>query len=415
MAIKKLASSLYQIDFRDASGKRYRQSFETRRDADKALREQRNQVDKGAFIAPKSAPTFREAAEAWYKDKTLGIGCDKIPRPSTLWAWSIHVDKHLMPEFGDRHLDRIDVAAMEKFRDGLKDKKLAPQTINKILTTATAIFQKGDKKKPGLFNSARECARLGRSDGEIIEGQTKPRESGPVKESDVLSLAEVRRLLTVCGEDLYGNLVALAIFTGCRHDELLALRWGSVDLVAGTVWIRESLSWARLKGAEYTERWRFYPPKTEAGNRKLMIPPEIVSRLKKWKLKSPKGRLDLVFSGPDGEPIQRHHTLRCGLHPLLRRAGLCQVDMHSLRHSFATIRIMSGSPVNEVARDLGHSDSTTTLRIYTHWFEGVRTKAPDRMAELLLSPETEVVDLGHFVDTLGVESGHPAMIGAVSV
>ena len=307
-------------------------------------------------------------------------------------------------------MDRIDTLAMEKFRGDLRDKGLAPQSVNKVLTTATAIFQRAVKKHLVRINSARECDRLGKSDGEIIKGEANGTD-GPVTDLDVLSLAEVRRLLAVCGDDLYGNLVALAIFTGARHDELLALRWGSVDLVVGTVWIRESLSWARLKAEVYTERWRFYPPKTEAGNRKLTIPPEIVSRLKRWKLKSPKGRLDLVFPGPEGEPIQRHHTLRCGLHPLLRRAGLRQVDMHSLRHSFATIRIMSGSPVNEVAKDLGHSDSTTTLRIYTHWFEGVRSKAPDRMAELLLSMENEVPDLGHFMDTLGVENGQQNVIG----
>ena len=236
MAIKKLPSGLYQVDWRDKEGHRYRQSFRLYKDADRALREKKDQVDDGTFVAPKAAPTFREAAEDWYKDKTLGIGCKKIPRPATLWAWRIHIDRHLLPRLEGRTLDRIDVSAMERFRDELRMTKLSPQTCNKILTTAAAIFQRAVKKHLVRANSARDCDRLGKSDGEIIESQANGTD-GPVTEFDVLSLTEVRRLLGVCGDDLYGNLVALAIFTGCRHDELLALRWGSVDLLAGTVWI----------------------------------------------------------------------------------------------------------------------------------------------------------------------------------
>ena len=87
MAIKKLLSGMYRIDWRDEEGRRYRKSFRLYKDADRALREKKDQVDDGTFVAPKAAPTFREAAEAWYTDKMLGIGCKKVPRPSTLCAW----------------------------------------------------------------------------------------------------------------------------------------------------------------------------------------------------------------------------------------------------------------------------------------------------------------------------------------
>ena len=72
--------------------------------------------------------------------------------------------------------------------------------------------------------------------------------------------------------------------------------------------------------------------------------------------------------------MQRHHSLRLGLQPLLRWAGLRQVHFHSLRR-FASAMILEGAHVTEVAGILGHPSPQTTLQVYLHWFESVQTSS----------------------------------------
>jgi integrase len=351
-------------------------------------------------------------AELWYGEKVLGVGCRRKPRPATLAAWRIHIDRHLLPRLGDKRLNKIDDGVVGEVRDGLKynggvkGRPLSQQTVNKILNTATSIFKLAIKKKRTRDNPAADTGRLGLGDGEIRDGEEFKKSGEELNDNDVLSSDELRRLIAVTESDLYGTLVLTAILTGARHDELLALKWAAIDLEEGRIWIRESLTWARIKGEMFEVRWRFYPPKTKAGVRQLAIPPELVSRFKTWKLKCPPGKLDLVFPTPEGNPIQRHHTLRVGLHSLLRRAKLRQVDMHSLRHSFASALINNGAPVTEVSALLGHSNPTTTMKIYAHWFKETQTGAVAKFARGLLgkgSPKQPSKEShGHFMDTLGV-------------
>ena len=189
-----------------------------------------------------------------------------------------------------------------------------------------------------------------------------------------------------------------------RHDELLALRWSDIDLQAGEIFVRRSLSWARLKGETGPARPRFYEPKTKSGIRTLPAPPELLSALRIWKLQCPKGELDLVFAAPTGLPAHRSNVLRYGLYPALRRAGLRRVDMHSLRHSFASALIMAGAPVTEVQYLLGHSSPQTTLKVYSHWFANTQSDSVHRLSRTLAG------NFGHLLDTLD-RSGGSAEIG----
>jgi len=65
MAVKKMRSGAYRVDFRDAEGHRYRKLFPTKHEADAAYEEARRRVRSGEFIAPKKVPTFAEVGAAW--------------------------------------------------------------------------------------------------------------------------------------------------------------------------------------------------------------------------------------------------------------------------------------------------------------------------------------------------------------
>ncbi|MFI5397012.1 MAG: tyrosine-type recombinase/integrase [Candidatus Binatia bacterium] len=194
-----------------------------------------------------------------------------------------------------------------------------------------------------------------------------------------LSPEEMNRLIDYAEAGYYRTLIMAAAFTGARHDDLLALQWGDLDLNAARVRICRSLSWARLSGEAV--RPRFYQPKTKSGVRTIPLAPELLHALKVWKLQCPASPEELVFPTPDGKPMYRGTVLRVGLYPALRRAGLRRVDMQSLRHSFASGLVAQGCPVTEVQHYLGHSKATTTLSIYSHWFSRTQTDAVQQFAQ----------------------------------
>ncbi len=386
---------------------RHRESFDTKKKAEAALRKARTGVDEGTYIAPTTIPTFREAAEEWIAGKSK-------KRLGTLSAWRAHLDLHLLPHLGDLRLDRIDAAVVERFRDKLQvpppepkppeagekpEKKrhaLGAVTVNKVLTTAGAIFKMAVRRKYCLSNPLDVAERADLGSSELIGGEEARREAdSEVRPDEVLSPPEIQRLLAGTERGFFRALITTAILTGMRHDELLALQWGDVEMDDRKVYVRRSLSWARVKDPtdDSPARPRFYEPKTKAGRRTIGIAPELVAILKAWRLQCPASEYDLVFPAPSGAPAHRSNILRRGLYPALRRAKLRRVNMHSLRHSFASMLIAAGTPVTEVQAKLGHSSPQTTLKIYAHWFKDTETDSTDTLAKALLSPA------GHLVDT----------------
>ena len=211
---------------------------------------------------------------------------------------------------------------------------------------------------------------------------------GQVLEQNVLTAAELRKLLDAT-IDPWGMPIMFAAFTGARQAEVLGLKWGDID-------------WSR-RTAEIRRQWRrnaFYEPKTKASRRTVELPDELVSALKRWRLRCPKGEHELVFPDREGDPIQSSDLLRTGLHSALRRAGLRQVRFHDLRHSFASNLLAAGVDVVTVSKALGHANVHITLVTYAHAIPKQRHGAGDALAHLMAqsgnkmetsSPETASV------------------------
>jgi integrase len=215
------------------------------------------------------------------------------------------------------------------------------------------------------------------------DGSSTKANGTELDERDILAPDEVRRLLAHTDAGFGYTLILTAVLTGMRHDELLALAWGDIELTEPTahLYVRRSLSWAKAPG-EAKGKPRFYEPKAHS-RRTLPLPAELVQQLRRWKLQCPPSELNLVFPTALGRLSHRSNILRGYLYPALRRAELRQVDMHSLRHTFASALILAGSPVTEVQHLLGHSNPTTTLKVYSHWFKKIKTDAVSNLARNL--------------------------------
>jgi integrase len=257
---------------------------------------------------------------------------------------------------GDLRLDRIDVVLIEKLRDELRA-KLSAKSVNAVLTTAAAIFKLAVRRKLATGNPAADAERAMGATELKDEATKEQRGEGvqPLRPEEVLDPNEIRKALEKAEPGYYRTLFLTAYLTGMRSGELFALRWSDVELkgidaetgkesLRGRILVRRSLSWARVEKDDGPVRPRFFPPKTKAGVRTLPIPRELAGALRRWRLQCSQSEHDLVFPMPDGQPMHRSTALRYGLWPAFSRAGLRRVNMHSLRHSFASALIMAGAP-----------------------------------------------------------------------
>jgi integrase len=151
-------------------------------------------------------------------------------------------------------------------------------------------------------------------------------------------------------------LYALAVTTGARLGELLALHRGDVDLDAGTLRISKSVHNGRITA-----------PKTNAGHRTI--------RLSKLALDALRDHLDAhagdvwLFQSPVNDDMSIHRATIYITYwkPLLKASGLPQEKrFHDLRHTAASLLLVEGVPIPVVSQLLGHADSGITLKVYAH-------------------------------------------------
>jgi len=201
-------------------------------------------------------------------------------------------------------------------------------------------------------------------------------------EIEILTPAEVRAVLErLRGRSLY-PVASVALATGLRRGELLALRWQDVDLEGATLKVERALEQTKRGGLV------FKPPKTRYGRRAITLPPSTVAELLAHRKSQAEQRLALglgkapddalVFATWDGSTrspnaLTKEWTLA------MKAAGI-RATFHSLRHTHASTLIASGLDVLTISRRLGHGSPAITLGVYGHLF-----KPDDRAAAIMES------------------------------
>jgi len=261
-------------------------------------------------------------------------------------------------------------------------------------------FDEGIREFPKSikYNPARLARRKGVGSNEAGNEEKEGQEVNP---EHVYNLEELNRLLAATTPGGYQALIMAVAFTGMRHGEALGLQWGDIDFESEKVLIRRNRPDIYRDGEPV-----FYIPKTKNAVREIPIPSELVAVLKQWKLPCPASKWDLVFPKADGRPQDRKTVLRGGLYPAVRRAGVKKLDMHALRHTFASILLSRRTPVTEVSAYLGHANPQITMTIYAHWLPKTKTDSISRLASAVFAARQTPVQegVGHHKDISTVES-----------
>jgi integrase len=181
-----------------------------------------------------------------------------------------------------------------------------------------------------------------------------------------LSRDQVRTLLDTVSGGRLEALYVVAVTAGLRRGELQGLRWEDVDLEAGTLQVRRTLS--EPKGGYILEA-----PKSGKG-RNIWLTNKATTALREHRKRQLEERMeygalwsdhDLVFPSGVGTPLLGGNLNRT-FKATLRRAGLPEIRFHDLRHSCATLLLRQGVNPKYVQELLGHADISLTLNVYSH-------------------------------------------------
>jgi integrase len=273
-------------------------------------------------------------------------------------AWAVNL--HIQPALGSVRLRDLDARRIQTLYASMAREGYSYSTRREIHVTLKMAL--GQALKWGLVR---------RNECEIADAQ---RDLGPPAEEEVRHLTDeqARLFFRATAESRWGNYYVAAVRTGLRPGELLGLRWEDLvlDSDPGSLRVRRTLD-------AYREAV-FNPPKTARSRRAVALHYEareaFLSQRAMLKREGlPTGRKALVFPSSTGTPMKADNLRKRNLKPDLARAGLPELTLHELRHTFASTMLHEWHvPPAVVSEAMGHADIAFTFRIYGHLIESAQ-------------------------------------------
>lgn len=358
---------------RDRSGKRRQQWHSVKglkEDAENKLIELLRSLRTGEYVEP-SKLTVEELLKQWLRDVAKASTSGK-----TYERYAEIVDTHLIPALGHHRLAKLQPLHIQEFyaealRSGRRDGRggLSRRSVVHLHRV--------------LHLALRQAVRwqlLARNPAEAVD-PPRPRP----REMRVLDEDQMGQLLRLAVGTPFYVAVLLAVTTGMRRGEILALTWADIDFKAGNLVVTKSLEQTR---AGLTIK----APKTAKGRRTIPLPGLAINALRRQKVQQAKQRL-VLGSPDDGTPHAVCPALNGGyLQPdalsrqfraFIKASGLQCIRFHDLRHTHATQLLRQGVHPKVVSERLGHAGITITLDTYSHVVPGLQEDAARRLDSVL--------------------------------
>jgi integrase len=343
----------------DGGQRKVSATFETRREAAFWLNEQLDMRRKGTLVAP-SRILLAEWLRQWLR------GLRGRLANGTWHFYQTCVDKYLIPEPGDCEMGQLSPMLIHQMHARLTEKGLSSDRQHKIARTLRTALEAARKMRLIYGNPALDVQMPRKAQRQLQTWTTD----------------EVKQLLrTARGERLYPFYV-LALDTGMRQGELLGLHWPEVDLVEGTVLVKQSLE-------EIGGHFHLKEPKTAKGRRRIWIGQTTVEVLKAHRERLRKKKNN-VLNGPVFPNYRGHNlyiaksNLSKAFMKVVQKAGVRKIRPNDLRHTSATLMLQAGANLKMVSERLGHESVEITLRFYVGVLPGEQQKA-SQYADWLLS------------------------------
>jgi integrase len=334
----------------------------TRQEASRLLASAIRDRDSGLPVVG-DRQTVGQFLESWLESSKHSV------RPRTWKRRGEYVRLHLIPTIGKIALSKLTAQQVQSLYARKVEEGLSTTTVHHLHAV--------------LHRALETALRLGLVQRNVASLVDAPRMRH--HEMSTLSHEQVGTLLLTARGDRFEALYLLAITTGMRQGELLALRWRDVDLDNRILKVRATLQFTAA-GFVFAE------PKTSRSRRRIAISVYAAEALQRHRERQEQERTrlgdgwtdrDLVFPNSLGKPQDGIDLLRYSFRPLLMRAGLPRIRFHDLRHTAATLLLRRGVNPKIVSEMLGHSSVAITLDIYSHVVPDMQQLAADAMDETL--------------------------------
>jgi integrase len=344
----------------------------TKKAAEKRLSELVNQLDNGIFIKPDKT-TLAEYLDKWLKDYAL---VNLSPR--TVEGYEHIIKRHIIPALGNIMLSQLKPEHLQKYyADKLKSGRLDGEG---SLSTKTVRHH-----HVTIHDALQTAVKWGLIIRNPADAVTPPKPQR--HEMHTWNEEEINKFLEAAKLTEYYPIFYLALFTGMRRSEILALRWQDIDFIYSQIYISRSLH--HLRDGSIVIR----QPKTAKSNRKIAISQSVLAVLEEYRDKqeglhllsgNPLTDDSLVFCHEDGNPLLPD-TITHAWIKLVRKTGLKNIRLHDARHSHASLMLKLGIHPKVVQERLGHSSIQVTLDTYSHLAPGLQEAAAEKFDQMLNS------------------------------
>jgi integrase len=341
---RKRGTWTFRIDAPSRDGKRRevkRRGFRTRRDAQEALDEVRQQITGRRVPDPHRLTFGQYLTGRWLP----ALEADHRLKPTTRTSYR-HAARHLVQGAGHVPLADLRGDDLDRVQAALSGRSLALR--RRVHVTASKALKQAVRWRLVAYNAAQDA--------------TPP--PTPAPRPEAWTAPQVGRFLDEARGDRWWPLWLLATTTGMRRGELVGLGWADVDLERGTVTVERNVTVADHATHVGT-------PKS-GRSRTVALDPGTVTALRTWRA-TQAGELlrlgayrpdgDWLWTWPDGQRI--HPDVVSRTYKRIReRAELPPLRLHALRHAWATHALRAGVDVKDVSTRLGHASTRITYDIY---------------------------------------------------
>ncbi|TIH12780.1 site-specific integrase [Marinifilum sp. JC120] len=282
--------------------------------------------------------TLAGVIKAYYQSRRGEI------KKSTIKSDFYRLNTVILPLIGGKAIRQLTKADIENVIDGYRARKNKNTSINRALDILRSVLKYAENMD--LIKSAPNIRRL-KDDKEVIKPPTP---------------AEAKKLLSVALPHVKRTIL-LSCATGIRPgtSELFKVTWADIDFERAEMFVESA-----KKGG--------------LAQRVVPLRADIMALLKEW-FREDNEDISKTIIHWKGQPIKNH--IRSGWKRALKKAGITRrLRPYDLRHHFATYALSAGSDIKSVADAMGHTDPSTTMRVYQHVLQRAKRDAVESLPSL---------------------------------
>lgn len=347
------------------TGKQIQQSFsgKTQKEVREKMQAAAVSVNAGTYVPP-SKMTVGQWLDIWTSEYLGSV------KPRTVTLYVGNVNNHIKPALASVPLASLRPHTIQTFINGLEG--LSAGSVRIVYRVLHIALEKAVRLEYIPKNPADYCS-LPKDEKKDI----KPLED-----------EQTNALLAASKDTDMEHLIIVLLFAGLRKSEVLGLTWDCVDFESGNIIISKQLSSRSSRGKDF-----FGSPKSGL-SRTIKAANTVMEALKKQRTKQNIDRLaagsqwgnvhNLVFTLEDGTYISQDQISR-KFKALLQKAGLADIRLHDLRHTYAVNSIRAGDDIKTLQGNLGHASAAFTLDRYGHFTERMKQDSASRMESFIHS------------------------------